>query len=244
MRSPSRALHQWRNRDCRGNRTHQRRGAAPALKLSCVRQVGNVFQALAIDHNGQHVGRVGHAQRFDRGLQLIQGEVIHAINVPGAQSDRSKTAWRWFSRDDHDMRQTTLAVAYQIQRFGTGVLRSTGKRGYAVINQEGRGVDGAVVLSVAHHHDIRCDGVVAAESCRQFGIGLGGPVKRDQVSELEEGFTHETRADAFKLLARSLARDAFADGFSFEQIGNALGNRLASGVAAVGVAHHACAVGG
>ncbi|KAG1583433.1 hypothetical protein G6F46_015107 [Rhizopus delemar] len=64
------------------------------------------------------------------------------------------------------------------------------------------------------------------------------------VSELEEGFTHETRADAFKLVARSLARDAFADGFSFEQIGNALGNRLASGVAAVGVAHHACAVGG
>ncbi|KAG1385278.1 hypothetical protein G6F60_014904 [Rhizopus arrhizus] len=63
-------------------------------------------------------------------------------------------------------------------------LRITGKRGYAVINQEGRGVDGAVVLSVAHHHDIRCDGVVAAESCRQFGIGLGGPVKRDQVRVL------------------------------------------------------------
>lgn len=41
-----------------------------------------------------------------------------------------------------------------------------------------------------------------------------------------------------------LARDAFADGFSFEQIGNALGNRLACGVAAIGVAHHARSIGG
>ena len=114
-------------------------------------------------------------------------------------------------------------------------------------------------------------GLGRTEFIGQFGIGLGSPVKGDQVrvllipgdfqaiaagdlmhvpnagpevAELEEGFPHEARADAFKLVARSLARDAFADGFSFEQIGNALGNRLARRVAAVRVADHPGAVDG
>lgn len=65
-----------------------------------------------------------------------------------------------------------------------------------------------------------------------------------EVAELEEGFPHEGRADTFKLVARSLARDALANGFSFEQVGNAFGNRLACRVAAIGVAHHSRAVDG
>lgn len=42
------------------------------------------------------------------------------------------------------------------------------------------------------------------------------PCAGAQVSQLDEGFTHEPGANAFKLIARSLARDALADGFGFE----------------------------
>ena len=65
-----------------------------------------------------------------------------------------------------------------------------------------------------------------------------------EVPQLEEGFLHEGRANALELVARGLARDPLPDGFGLEQIGNALGNRLARRVAAVGVADHPRAVDG
>src|SRR5690606_17071874 len=70
------------------------------------------------------------------------------------------------------------------------------------------------------------------------------PAAGTQMTELEKGFTHENRANTFKLIAGGLPRDTLTNGFGLEQFGNAPGNRLARRVAAVSIAYHPCAVDG
>ena len=106
------------------------------------------------------------------------------------------------------MGQMALAVADQVQGFGSGVLGAvaadgplagnagmeqrpaavgTAQAGMArdlTIDQGGCRVDGFVRFGVADDDDIRRDGVVAAQCGGQGRVGLGCLVQRDQMGEL------------------------------------------------------------
>jgi len=51
------------------------------------RQVRDVLEAVTIDHDGESVSCVMHPERLHRFLQLIECEMVDAINVTGAKRD-------------------------------------------------------------------------------------------------------------------------------------------------------------
>ena len=63
---------------------------------------------------GQEIGRVTHAEGLHGFLQLVQGEVIHAVNVPGSEGDRRYACWHRFSCNGNDMGQASFSVSCEV----------------------------------------------------------------------------------------------------------------------------------
>ena len=53
------------------------------------RQIAYIFNSLSLDENVEHIFCVISMGFFNGFYQLVQGEMIHAINIPGSQSKRS-----------------------------------------------------------------------------------------------------------------------------------------------------------
>ena len=92
-------------------------------------KIGDVAQPPPLDHDGEHLAGLTLAEGADRLDQLLQGEVIHAVDVACAQRHGGEAAGQRLAGDDGDMGHPPLAAADQVQRLGAGILRPVGPDG-------------------------------------------------------------------------------------------------------------------